>query len=108
MLVVASFRFEAALNEANEADKLVATTDPKVLAKEKPFLGVPFTTKDCFAVFGLSWTTGLLRRKGVKADFDADAVRLIKDAGGIALGRPSHDVTDCWHLELRSLILPQA
>ena len=32
------------------------------LAIEKPFLGVPFTTKDCFAVKGLSYTAGLLAR----------------------------------------------
>ena len=32
------------------------------LSKEKPLLGIPFTTKDCFAVEGLSYTAGLLAR----------------------------------------------
>ena len=46
---------------------------------EKPFYGVPFTTKDCFAVTGLSYTAGLAERgkRKVKADFDADAVVLV-------------------------------
>ena len=60
-------RFEAALAEAAKVDRLIAEAkDVDKLAEEKPFLGVPFTTKDCFAVEGLSWTTGLHRRKGIK------------------------------------------
>ncbi len=83
---VVDTRFEAALKEAEAADKLVkASQDKDALAKEKPFLGVPFTTKDCFAVTGLSWTTGLLRRKGQKADFDAPTVKLMRQAGAIPI-----------------------
>ena len=51
----------------------------------KPFLGVPFTTKDCFAVTGLSYTGGLLKRQSIKADFDADAVKALIKAGAIPL-----------------------
>ena len=43
-------------------------------------MGVPFTTKDCFAVTGLSYTAGLAERgrRKVKADFDADAIVLVR------------------------------
>ena len=82
------FRFEAALKEAREVDKLISSTsDVDQLFKEKPFLGLPFTTKDCFAVTGLSWTTGLVRRKGKKADFDAPTVKMMRNAGAIPIGR---------------------
>lgn len=47
-------RFEEARKEAQAADDLIksGTIPEDVLAKEKPFLGVPFTTKDCIAVKG--------------------------------------------------------
>jgi fatty acid amide hydrolase 2 len=47
-------RFELALKEAREADDLIrsGSLTPEKLEKEKPFLGVPFTTKDCMAVKG--------------------------------------------------------
>ena len=57
----------------------------EALAESKPFLGVPFTTKDCFAVEGLSYTGGLLKRKKVKAEFNADAVQALIKAGAIPL-----------------------
>lgn len=49
---------------------------------------MPFTTKDCFAVKGLSYTAGLLSRgkRNVKADFNADAIGLMKNAGAIVIG----------------------
>lgn len=47
-------RFELALKEAREADDLVRSglKSPTQLEEEKPFLGVPFTTKDCIGVKG--------------------------------------------------------
>lgn len=47
-------RYELALKEAREADDLVKSGSLSVqqLEKDKPFLGVPFTTKDCIAVKG--------------------------------------------------------
>ncbi len=81
-----SHRFAEAMKEAREADALVSGSDPHSLAQTKPFLGVPFTTKDCFSVRGLSWTAGLLRRKGKKAEADAEVVTRMKDAGAIVIG----------------------
>lgn len=47
-------RFELAMKEAKEADELIksGTKSVEELEKEKPFLGVPFTTKDCIGVKG--------------------------------------------------------
>ncbi len=47
---------------------------------------MPFTAKDCFAACGMSWTTGLLRRRGAKASHNAPAVQALTDAGAILLG----------------------
>lgn len=47
-------RFDDAREEATKADELVKSGQytEEQLAKEKPFLGVPFSTKDCLAVKG--------------------------------------------------------
>lgn len=47
--------FGAALEEARAADELIASgvkTEAQ-LEKDKPFLGVPFTTKECLQAEGL-------------------------------------------------------
>merc|ERR1711936_316904 len=81
-------RFEEAISEAKQIDHMLTTlTDVKrrELFEEKPFLGVPFTTKDCVAVTGLSWTAGLLARKDTKATLDAPVVAAMRRAGAIPL-----------------------
>lgn len=90
---VVDHRFDEALEEASRADEAIkeASEDPdklRDLQRQRPFLGVPFTTKDCFAVKGLSYTAGLLARgqRKAKADFDADVVAQMRNAGGIPLG----------------------
>lgn len=45
---VAEDRFQKALNEARECDRILNSPDApslETLEKEKPFFGVPFTTK---------------------------------------------------------------
>ncbi|CAH1106613.1 unnamed protein product [Psylliodes chrysocephalus] len=80
-------RYEAALEEARKIDKDIAIGNiQEVDFQEKPFLGVPFTTKESSAVEGMSFTFGIIKRKGRKALFDADYVDLIKKAGAICLG----------------------
>ncbi|XP_042243398.1 fatty-acid amide hydrolase 2-like [Homarus americanus] len=80
-------RFDEALGDARAADKLIRsnTVDEKTLAETKPFLGVPFTTKDCFAVKGLHQTAGLWIRRNMVAEDDADVVRVMREAGAIPL-----------------------
>lgn len=52
----------------------------------KPFLGVPFTTKDSTSVSGKLHTLGLLSRGRTIAKEDAECVALAKKAGAIILG----------------------
>lgn len=81
-------RFDEARKEAQEADELIksGTVSTETLAKEKPFLGVPFTTKDCIAVKGLIHSSGLVCRKHIRAEADAGAVARLRQAGAIPIG----------------------
>ena len=82
-------RFLDALTEAEEIDARLAALSEEERAdlfREKPFLGIPFSTKDWFTVRGLSWTSGLLARKGLKGNVDAPVVAAMKAAGGIMVG----------------------
>ncbi|CAG4956092.1 unnamed protein product [Parnassius apollo] len=81
-------RFPMALKEAKEADELVRSgqMNTKQLAQEKPFLGVPFTTKDCIAVKGLHQTSGVVLRKDFIAEEDADVIKRLRDSGAIIIG----------------------
>lgn len=47
-------RFEDALQDAKEVDRLIQSTPENIqhIFKERPLLGVPFTVKDCVAVTG--------------------------------------------------------
>ena len=81
-------RFEEALSEAEDVDLSLSSLSEEQksqLFRAKPFLGIPFTTKDWFSVRGLSWSSGLLARKGVKGCEDAPVVAAMKRAGGIML-----------------------
>lgn len=51
---VVAKRYDEARKDAQKADDLIKSgaIPEEVLEKEKPFLGVPFTTKDCIAVKG--------------------------------------------------------
>lgn len=51
---VVADRFDEARKEAQAVDDLIksGTLSVDVIEKQKPFLGVPFTTKDCIAVKG--------------------------------------------------------
>ncbi|XP_034834972.1 fatty-acid amide hydrolase 2-B-like [Maniola hyperantus] len=81
-------RFELALKEAKDADDLIrsGSLSTQYLAREKPFLGVPFTTKDSIGVEGLHVTVGITLRKNFKADKDAEVIRLLKNSGAIIIG----------------------
>ncbi|XP_065221683.1 fatty-acid amide hydrolase 2-A-like [Planococcus citri] len=80
-------RFEAALEDARNVDRLIRSNEKPIeqLAKEKPLLGVPVTFKECLMVKGLSYTAGAQLRKGVKATEDGDAVAALRNAGAIPI-----------------------
>lgn len=80
-------RYEDALKEAKAVDDLIqsGTKTEEQIAKDTPFLGVPFSCKEAIGVKGFSWTSGIVSRKGIKADTDADVVIAMREAGAIPL-----------------------
>lgn len=77
--------YEAALKDAAMADKLIAsgTFTEEQLATEKPFLGVPISTKDCIRVKDLLHTAGIWKRRNIRGEKDARAMELMRKAGAI-------------------------
>ncbi|XP_067852968.1 fatty-acid amide hydrolase 2-A [Heptranchias perlo] len=88
-------RFSAALKEAQQVDNRLAegSEDEKSLEESVPYLGVPFTVKEAFALEGLPNSSGLVSRKNVIALTDAAVVTNLRKAGAIPLG-----VTNCSEL----------
>lgn len=99
MNAVCHTRFEEALVEARAADAAVQAHnahlwfdaiksrglgwDPR--GPLPPFLGVPCSMKECFALEGMPNTSGLVARKGIKADASATVVRRYREAGFVIL-----------------------
>ncbi|HSN98604.1 MAG TPA: amidase [Candidatus Nanopelagicales bacterium] len=76
-------RFDAARAEARAADARRRRDPPPALP---PFLGVPCSIKESFAVAGMPWSAGLVARAGLRASEDAITVARMRDAGFIPLG----------------------
>lgn len=74
--------FDRALAAAAQADKKLASGDTT-----GPLHGVPVTVKDAFDVSGLATTWGIPSLKENIADTDAEAVRRLKRAGAVLLGK---------------------
>jgi len=64
-------------------------TDAGVPAEPPPLHGVPITVKDALAVAGVRFTAGSDRLREHVAERDAEAVRRLKAAGAIVLGKSS-------------------
>lgn len=84
---VVANRFEDARKEAQAADDLIKSgkLTEEDLAKNKPFLGVPFTTKDCIAVKDMIHSSGLYKRKDILAEEDAEAILKLRNVGAIPI-----------------------
>lgn len=76
-------RFDEARAEADAADARVRREPAESLP---PFLGVPCSIKECFALAGMPQTAGLVSRRGFRATADATAVARLRRAGAIPLG----------------------
>lgn len=93
--------FMEALDEATKIDDLIAngSISPEEFS-QKPFLGVPFTTKDSTAVGTKLHTLGIVSRKNLKAKEDAECVRLMKEAGAIIIATSSVPEINRWFVQL--------
>lgn len=75
-------RFDEALREADDADRVLAAGHGA-----GALLGVPISIKEAFDVTGMKTTGGLLRRKDFVMNRDAEVVRKLRAAGAIIVGK---------------------
>jgi amidase len=73
--------FDRARDQARQVDRALAT------GADLPLAGVPMTVKETFNVAGLPTTFGLEFAKNYRPTEDAVAVRRLKDAGAVILGK---------------------
>ncbi|XP_042909799.1 fatty-acid amide hydrolase 2 [Parasteatoda tepidariorum] len=76
-----------ALQEASLIDDLVFSGEKTMeeLETEMPLLGVPLSVKEAICVKGMLFTTGVVRRRGIRAKEDADVITLLRKAGAIPI-----------------------
>ncbi|KAG7189062.1 hypothetical protein KM043_008643 [Ampulex compressa] len=91
-------RYDDAIAEAKFVDVLIAKCmdieDLKL--KDKPFLGVPFTTKESNEVKGFLHSIGLTTRRNHRSEEDATAVGYLKQAGGIIIAKTNIPELNLW------------
>jgi fatty acid amide hydrolase 2 len=85
---VVARRYDEARAEADAADARIAAAgaDAARLASLPPYLGVPCTIKECFALAGMPQSSGLVARRDIVATEDATTVARLRAAGAIPLG----------------------
>uniref|UniRef100_A0A0A9XIE0 Fatty-acid amide hydrolase 2 n=2 Tax=Lygus hesperus TaxID=30085 RepID=A0A0A9XIE0_LYGHE len=92
--------YEEAMEEARKADRFLATTSmtETELSTAKPFLGVPFTSKESTAAKGMSFTFGSVCRhnKKMKAKEDSVMVENMKNSGAILIGVTNVPEMNLW------------
>lgn len=83
-------RYNDAIQDARNVDKFLATTEmsESELACTKPFLGIPFTSKESTKAKDMSFTFGIVAReqKKMKGNEDSIVVENLKNSGGILIG----------------------
>ncbi|XP_003747580.1 fatty-acid amide hydrolase 2-B [Galendromus occidentalis] len=83
-------RYRAALSEAKKVDAELkeCRSDEEALQKiklQRPYLGVPITTKNALAVKDLGNEAGLYLKKGTKSPSDSYAISVMRASGAIPL-----------------------
>jgi fatty acid amide hydrolase 2 len=91
---IAADRFEAALRDADAADRRVAEADDR--AALPPLLGVPCTIKESIALEGMPNCAGLLSRREHRATETAPAAARLLGAGAIPLGVTNTSELTMW------------
>jgi fatty acid amide hydrolase 2 len=85
-------RYDEARADADRADARVAAGESDL----PPFLGVPCTIKESFAVEGMPNTAGLVSLKGKAAETTAAAAQRFLDAGPVLLGLTNLSELTMW------------
>ncbi|XP_043501542.1 fatty-acid amide hydrolase 2-like [Polistes fuscatus] len=90
-------RFKEAIEDAKQVDfELESYKDTDDLKETKPFLGVPFTTKESNEAEGLLHTMGMVSRKNHRSQSDATVVSYMKKAGGILIAKTNIPELNLW------------
>ncbi|XP_017752741.1 PREDICTED: fatty-acid amide hydrolase 2-like [Eufriesea mexicana] len=89
-------RYSEALEEAKEVDKLLQTLQYSDSLKEKPLLGVPFTTKESNEAKDMLHTMGLTSRRSYRSKEDATAIGAVKNAGAILIAKTNIPELNLW------------
>lgn len=90
-------RYSEAIKEAKLVDEVLEKIENSDSLKEtKPFLGVPFTTKESNEASGMLHTMGLINRRDHRSQEDATVVRFVKDAGGILIAKTNIPELNLW------------
>ncbi|QDU98737.1 amidase [Lignipirellula cremea] len=84
--------YEQSLAEADQADRRQAQGE--TLGR---LHGAPFTLKECFAAAGLPATIGLTNRTSAIDAEDGPLVRIVREQGGILLGKTNVPQLMIWH-----------
>ncbi|XP_067622087.1 fatty-acid amide hydrolase 2 [Eurosta solidaginis] len=99
--------FLEALDEAKAIDeRLERGQISEDELQRKPFLGVPFTTKDSTEVAGKLHTLGLVSRRMERSLQDAECIRLMKESGAIILATSNVPEVNKW-IETRNMLIGQ-
>ncbi|CAF4928564.1 unnamed protein product [Pieris macdunnoughi] len=99
-------RFEDALKDAEEVDRMIEKGLSDEEFEKKPFLGVPFTAKESHGVLGMLHTLGVTARSGARATEDAECVRLLRNAGAIPVAVTNVPEINKWQ-ETRNMLFGQ-
>ncbi|KAL1109907.1 hypothetical protein AAG570_014141, partial [Ranatra chinensis] len=91
-------RFDEAIEEAKQVDSYLANNGmtPDQLEREKPFLGVPFTSKESSSAKGMLFTFGMASRRGTRASEDSEIVSRLKAGGGILVAVTNVPELNLW------------
>ncbi|XP_015181501.1 PREDICTED: fatty-acid amide hydrolase 2-like [Polistes dominula] len=100
-------RFKEAIEDAKQIDfELDAYKNMDDLIQQKPFLGVPYTTKESIKAEGLLHTMGMLNRKNHRSNADATVVHNMRRAGGILIAKTNVPELNQW-VETRNILYGQ-
>lgn len=90
---VVTTMFDSARAQAQQAAELLVSNDDT--SSLPPLFGVPITIKDSWALAGVRFTSGSWHHRDDIAADDAPAVKRLKDAGAIILGK-TNCPDMCW------------
>jgi fatty acid amide hydrolase 2 len=91
---ISADRFDAALTDADRADRLRADTPDASLLP--PLLGVPFTVKESISVAGMPNAAGVVARAAFRPERSAPTVERLIAAGAIPLGVTNTSELTLW------------